>query len=222
MTQTQYQTQAVEHHLFDQLFENHDDEPQSSSAMSQCIPFPWKLHEMLDTAEKEGREFIVSWLPQGNGFRVHSSESFVSRVMPRYFKQTKYKSFQRQLNIWGFQRIIQGSDKGGYTHLNFLRGKPSLCRHMRRQKIKGSAPKPSYTAPVSPLPSICKHLSSTASCEPQNVASSSPHSIAVPKTMAPDDGDCVLFAGRNFYFVSDYEQTASTLLARVLLRREEV
>jgi hypothetical protein len=32
--------------------------------------FPWKLHEMLELAEKEDFENIVSWLPSGRSFKV--------------------------------------------------------------------------------------------------------------------------------------------------------
>ena len=60
--------------------------------------FPVKLHRLLNTAHEEGLEWIVSWLPNGNGFKVHKPQEFVESVLPRFFtKQTKYKSFQRQL-----------------------------------------------------------------------------------------------------------------------------
>jgi hypothetical protein len=103
------------------------------------FPFPWKLHEMLDDAEKdESFQSIMSWLPdRENAFRIHNSAAFVDLVMPKYFKQTKYKSFQRQINIWGFCRISSGPDKGGYVHPYFVRDKPSLCCQMVRRKIKG-------------------------------------------------------------------------------------
>jgi hypothetical protein len=35
--------------------------------------FPWKLHEMLEQAEKDGDENIVSWLPSGRSFKVRLS-----------------------------------------------------------------------------------------------------------------------------------------------------
>jgi hypothetical protein len=103
-------------------------------------PFPWKVHEMLDRADKEGFEHIVSWLPtEVHGFKVHNSKEFVSIVLPKFFRQTKYKSFQRQCNIWGFERLLDGPFKGGYTHDEFVKGNPSLCSKMKRQKIKGAA-----------------------------------------------------------------------------------
>ena len=95
--------------------------------------FPWRLHEMLETADSEGDASIVSWLDDEKSFRVHNQDAFVKRVMPRYFKQSKYKSFQRQLNFWGFERILDGPGKGGYAHQQFVRNQPSLCHRMKSE-----------------------------------------------------------------------------------------
>mmetsp|Transcript_118017 Transcript_118017/g.176319 ORF Transcript_118017/g.176319 Transcript_118017/m.176319 type:complete len:378 (+) Transcript_118017:96-1229(+) len=107
-------------------------------AVNHNIPFPWKLHELLDVAEADAFTNIVSWLPNQHSFRVHDIQKFVDHIMKRFFKQTKYKSFQRQLNMWGFERILNGPEKGGYSHNYFVRGKPSLCCHMTRLKVKGT------------------------------------------------------------------------------------
>jgi HSF-type DNA-binding len=56
----------------------------------------------------------------------------------RYFKQSKLTSFQRQLNLYGFNRLTRGLDRGAYYHELFLRGKPALCHRMFRIKIKGT------------------------------------------------------------------------------------
>ena len=58
--------------------------------------FPWKLHAMLNLAEREGFGGVVSWLPDGKSFKVHKPDSFVKTIMPNFFHQSKYKSFQRQ------------------------------------------------------------------------------------------------------------------------------
>jgi hypothetical protein len=101
--------------------------------------FPWRLHEMLDNeAGIEGFSSIVSWLPDGNSFKVHDQKAFVSQIMPLYFKQTQYKSFLRQLNIWCFERITKGIGQGGYRHESLVRSKPSLCSCMKRIKNKGT------------------------------------------------------------------------------------
>jgi hypothetical protein len=58
-------------------------------------------------------------------------------AVPKYFKHTRYKSFQRQLNLWGFKRVTSGHEKNAVHHEHFRRGSPELCNHMIRVKIKG-------------------------------------------------------------------------------------
>ena len=58
--------------------------------------FPWKLHAMLELAEKENFDGVVSWLPDGKSFKVYDPSTFVKDIMPNFFQQSKYKSFQRQ------------------------------------------------------------------------------------------------------------------------------
>ncbi len=62
--------------------------------------------------------------------------------------------FQSIVNIWGFQRIITGPNKGGYSHKFFIRSNESLCCMMSRQKIKGekrAKPRPYF--PFKPMTS---------------------------------------------------------------------
>lgn len=101
-------------------------------------PFPWKLHDMLEKVDDDGYSHIVSWQPHGRCFAVHKPKEFVETVMPIYFNQTKFASFQRQLNLYGFHRLTTGRDKGAYYHESFLRGKRTLCQNMTRIKIKGT------------------------------------------------------------------------------------
>lgn len=49
-----------------------------------AVPFPWRLHEMLEVAAQEGLEDIVSWAPHGRAFRVHHPKHFTKHVLPRY------------------------------------------------------------------------------------------------------------------------------------------
>jgi len=102
------------------------------------VPFPLKLHELLDTIEADGHADVLSWQPHGRSFRVHKTKEFVEMVMPQYFRQSKLTSFQRQLNLYGFQRITKGRDRGGYYHELFLRGKLFLANRIERNKVKGT------------------------------------------------------------------------------------
>jgi len=101
-------------------------------------PFPEKLHTMLDNDDNPS---IVTWLPHGRGFLVRKPAEFTTQIMPKYFRQTKLTSFQRQLNLYGFRRLTQGADSGAYYHELFLKGRPQLCLRMQRQKIKGTGHK---------------------------------------------------------------------------------
>ena len=102
------------------------------------VAFPLKLHAVLDQVEADGLAHVISWQPHGRSFVVHKPKEFVDHVMPKYFRQTKLTSFQRQLNLYGFSRLTRGADAGGYYHELFLRGKVFLCKRMTRTKVKGT------------------------------------------------------------------------------------
>mmetsp|Transcript_16927 Transcript_16927/g.25129 ORF Transcript_16927/g.25129 Transcript_16927/m.25129 type:complete len:420 (-) Transcript_16927:201-1460(-) len=109
-------------------------------------PFPMKLHKMLtfvdsdESSSSNSFQDVVSWMPHGRSFCVHKPADFVEKIMPMFFKQTKWTSFQRQLNLYGFQRLTRGLDAGTYYHEMFLRGQCRyfLCHCIVRQKVKGT------------------------------------------------------------------------------------
>lgn len=106
---------------------------------------------MLERVEAagDGTESIVSWLPHGKAFRVHKPKEFVASVMPQYFRQSKYKSFQRQLHLYGFRRIKSSNmpDFNAYYHEKFLRGQKATSLSMTRKTIKGNTALHSHHLP---------------------------------------------------------------------------
>jgi hypothetical protein len=94
---------------------------------------------MLDGAERNGFASIVSWQPHGKAFLIHKPDAFASSVLPKYFEGSKFRSFQRQLHIYGFQRIKNKNspDCNALYHELFCRGHQSLSLRMKREKIKG-------------------------------------------------------------------------------------
>jgi hypothetical protein len=115
--------------------------------------FPQKLHTMLSDLERQdGGSSIASFLPHGRAFAIHKPREFVKHVMPKYFRMSRFSSFQRQLNLYDFQRITDGHDKGAYYHELFVQSRPILSTMMKRNKIKGKAvKKTTATAAAEPI-----------------------------------------------------------------------
>jgi hypothetical protein len=101
--------------------------------------FPWKLHRMLKDVEQQGLTHIVGWHDDGLCFKVHDPDAFVKKVLPLHFKESKWRSFQRQLNLYGFQRItaVKPIWDSCYYHAEFQRevcegGCPKVNRPLRK------------------------------------------------------------------------------------------
>jgi len=116
------------------------DDMTDMANMFTKFAFPFKLHSILENAEKFNEEEIISWLPSGKSFKIHKPKEFAESIMPQYFNQTKYRSFQRQLYIYGFDRLKDKSsdEYGAYYHELFVRGVSDLCLDMTRKKVKGT------------------------------------------------------------------------------------
>jgi hypothetical protein len=83
----------------------------------------------------------ISWFPDGKGFIILDTKRFASKTLPLYFENIQYKSFTRQLNIYGFERmrdVIHDFRQGAYSHPLFVRGQPDMSWQMQRQKVKGT------------------------------------------------------------------------------------
>ena len=128
------------------------------------VPFPVKLFHLLEHIDlyEPVLANIISWQPHGRCFLTRDIKMMEEHnVLARIFRQNNYASFRRQLNLWGFKRIIQGPDYGAYYHELFLRGKPYLCRALNRLNPRKKAassinsnedePPRFYSMPVLPL-----------------------------------------------------------------------
>ena len=81
-----------------------DSKSTPNVSSSKDFQFPFKVYDMLQASADNGWDAIVTWnnSPGGNpnSFKVLNTDSFVSTVMPRFFKHGRFKSFQRQLNLY--------------------------------------------------------------------------------------------------------------------------
>lgn len=125
-------------HAFDADESDVDEDQHHNQPCNAAQTFPMKLYSVLERVEADGLSHIVSWQPHGRCFCIHKPKEFTDIVLPTYLRQGKLTSFQRQLNLYGYQRLTRGKDAGGYYHELFLRGKINLTKRMKRTKIKGT------------------------------------------------------------------------------------
>jgi len=156
-----HEKNPVENNYKDLSSFDSDHLPSKRFGRGHAVQFPEKLHIMLnETSRVPVLAQIVSWKSHGRAFRVYNTQKFVDIILKNHFNQSKWTSFQRQLNTYGFKRMTQGVDSGSYYHECFLRGVPSLCSNIDRIEIKGKKEAASnpiaepdfYSMPYSPVP----------------------------------------------------------------------
>lgn len=84
--------------------------------------FPTTLFDILADAELDD---VIAWLPHGRSWKILDMPKFAESVLSGYFNQSKYTSFVRQVNGWGFRRVTVGTEANTYYHELFLRGRVS-------------------------------------------------------------------------------------------------
>jgi len=73
--------------------------------------FPRRLYLMLESEAKlqatsSDYESIISWSDSGKAFKITNAASFSSEVLPKYFRTSKFSSFQRNLNLVRCPRVV--------------------------------------------------------------------------------------------------------------------
>ncbi|XP_045716846.1 heat shock factor protein 1 isoform X1 [Phyllostomus hastatus] len=96
----------------------------------------WTLVSDPDT------DALICWSPGGNSFHVFDQGQFAKEVLPKYFKHSNMASFVRQLNMYGFRKVVhieQGGlvkperDDTEFQHPCFLRGQEQLLENIKRK-----------------------------------------------------------------------------------------
>ena len=81
---------------------------------------------MIQHVHTNNLDHVVSWERDGTAIKVHLPQEFEQSVMPIFFTQIRFKSFQRQLLQHGFVRIQGGDDKNCYINKKFT---IQTCEH---------------------------------------------------------------------------------------------
>eukprot|EP00985_Skeletonema_marinoi_P010824 scaffold5074_cov132-Skeletonema_marinoi.AAC.1 len=109
---------------------------QEQQQFQQQQTFPFKLYNMLEYACDSEFSSCISWTADGSAFIIHDKDVMMKNLAPMFFNQTKFRSFTRQLNIWGFVRT---DTIDGWRHNHFLRGRPHLLNEIERTQVKSTA-----------------------------------------------------------------------------------
>ena len=65
-----------------------------TSIVKQNTAFPSKLHEILSSPDFQD---LITWLPHGRAWRVLKPKVFEEKIIPKFFRSSKYASFMRQV-----------------------------------------------------------------------------------------------------------------------------
>uniref|UniRef100_UPI0037E8BE87 heat shock factor protein 2 n=1 Tax=Semicossyphus pulcher TaxID=241346 RepID=UPI0037E8BE87 len=102
----------------------------------------WTLVEDADTNE------FICWSQEGNSFLVLDEQHFSKEILPKFFKHNNMASFIRQLNMYGFRKVmhidtgIVKQERDGpveFQHPYFKHGQDDLLENIKR-KVSNSRP----------------------------------------------------------------------------------
>ncbi|KAI3635036.1 hypothetical protein MIR68_006602 [Amoeboaphelidium protococcarum] len=105
-----------------------------------------KLYNMVND---KGCDDMIQWSPDGMSFIVLNQEDFSQYVLPKFFKHNNFSSFVRQLNMYGFHKVVdvlQGvkqdqssTERQEFKQDFFQRDNPKLMEQMKRKAAVKSA-----------------------------------------------------------------------------------
>ncbi|XP_044516532.1 heat shock factor protein 4 isoform X2 [Gracilinanus agilis] len=105
-------------------------------------PVPAFLTKLWTLVGDPETNHLICWSPNGASFHVRDQGRFSKEVLPKYFKHNNMASFVRQLNMYGFRKVVnieQGGllkpdrDDTEFQHQCFLRGHEHLLEQIKRK-----------------------------------------------------------------------------------------
>nr|XP_045015705.1 heat shock factor protein 2 isoform X1 [Jaculus jaculus] len=116
--------------------------------MKQSSNVPAFLSKLWTLVEETHTNEFITWSQNGQSFLVLDEQRFAKEILPKYFKHNNMASFVRQLNMYGFRKVVHidsgiiKQERDGpveFQHPYFKQGQDDLLENIKR-KVSSSKP----------------------------------------------------------------------------------
>ncbi|GFS50609.1 heat shock factor protein [Trichonephila clavipes] len=116
----------------------------SSSNVPAFLVKLWKL------VEDQNCEDLIAWSESGYSFIIKDQAKFAKDLLPQYFKHSNMASFIRQLNMYGFKKVMNIEKSGlrnentemEFQHGFFVKDRSELLELIKRKISNPKIPEP--------------------------------------------------------------------------------
>ncbi|GAB0194786.1 heat shock factor protein 3 [Grus japonensis] len=107
-----------------------------------AAPVPGFLAKLWALVEDPQSDDVICWSRNGENFCILDEQRFAKELLPKYFKHNNISSFIRQLNMYGFRKVIalengmitaEKSSVIEFQHAFFKQGKAHLLENIKRK-----------------------------------------------------------------------------------------
>lgn len=186
---------------------NEEVYPQIEPAKRRPTPrFLVNTYELVNDPKHSNQ--VITWTREGLSFVVLDVDRFCKEMLPMYFNHSKFESFVRQLNMYGFAKAGEPSWKE-FSHPDFRRGQPQLLDNIVRQRRTKGAMGTKKAPTEAVRTSVRQSSMLVAPMAPSNVPQAAVEALNVGRMHRSGSADSVSSSGEEDE-ESEYMPTSGT------------